>query len=94
MKKQIKLKDIVRLQYLYIEIFEQEDEDYPDYRIIRAKERIVDKILDSITKDQSEKNKIYDCITRGSWNTEDKTFKPICDDLRKLGYTIIKKEGK
>ena len=94
MKKQIQLNDIIKLQHLFIAIFEQEDEDDPDYRIIRAKERTVNKILDSITKEQSEKIEIFNCIIRGSWNTEDNAFKTICDDLRELGYIIIKKEGK
>ena len=34
----IELKDIKKLQHLYIDIFSEEDEDYPDRRVINNKE--------------------------------------------------------
>lgn len=45
----IKLKDIAKLQHFYIEIFTEEDEDYPDARAISNKERAAQRILDKIT---------------------------------------------
>lgn len=45
----IELKDIKKLQHLYIDIFSEEDEDYPDHRVINNKERAVQRILDRIT---------------------------------------------
>lgn len=87
--KEIKLRDIAKIQYLYVGIFEEEDSEYPDYRIIRNKERAVDRILNCITDDKEEQKRIYECIEHGSWNFEDRTFKPICDELRNLGYTIL-----
>ena len=35
------------------------------------------------------RNKIISAIGRGSWNSEDITYKPICDELRELGFEII-----
>lgn len=90
--KEIHLKDIAKIQRLYIEIFEEEDNVYPNYRIIRNKERAVDRILDKITTDKEEQKNIYDCIIQGSWYNTDGSYKPICNRLRDLGYQI--KKGK
>jgi GH35 family endo-1,4-beta-xylanase len=93
-KKEIDLKDIVKMQNLYIEIFYEEDEDCPDRRVIVQKEKAVQKILDKITNNKGEQLAIWGVIQRESWNTEDKTFKPICDKLRELGYAILQKDVK
>lgn len=92
--KQIELKDIVKMQNLYIDIFYEEDEDCPDRRVITEKEKAVQRILDKITDQKGEQLAIWGVIQRESWNTEDKTFKPICDKLRELGYVILQKEKK
>lgn len=92
MPKEIELKDIVKMQNLYIEIFYEEDEDCPDRRIITQKEKAVQKILDKITNNRGEQLGIWGAIQRESWNMQDKTFKPICDKVRELGYTVISKE--
>lgn len=85
----IDFKDIVKLQKLYIEIFEEED-GYPvDGRIIANKERAQQRILSKITEDTILQNKIISAIGRGSWNSNDYTFKPICDELRELDFEII-----
>lgn len=85
----IDFKDIVKLQRLYIEIFEEED-GYPvDYRVVRNKEKAQQRILEKITDDTIIQNKIISAIGRGSWNSNDYTFKPICDELRELGFEII-----
>ncbi len=87
----IKLKDIKKLQHLYIDIFTEEDEDYPDKRIISNKERAVQRILDKITDRRFNQIEIWKVIQLESWNATDNTFKPICDRLRELEYEIIKK---
>lgn len=87
--KEIHIKDIAKMQHLYIEIFTEEDEDCPDNRIIRKKEDAVQRILNKITNEKGEQLAIWSIIQRQSWNSEDNTFRPICNDLRKLGYTII-----
>lgn len=88
-KIKIKLKDIVKLQHLYIDIFSEEDEDYPDNRVINNKERTVQRILDRITDKKFNQIEIWKVIQIKSWDTTDNTFKPICDRLRNLGYEII-----
>lgn len=88
-KIKIELKDIKKLQHLYIDIFTEEDEDYPDKRIISNKERAVQRILDKITDKRFNQIEIWKVIQLESWNTTDNTYKPICDRLRELGYEII-----
>ena len=85
----IELKDIKKLQHLYIDIFSEEDEDYPDGRVINNKERAVQRILDRITDKKFNQIEIWKVIQIKSWDTTDNTFKPICDRLRELGYKII-----
>lgn len=90
-KIRIELKDIMKLQHLYIDIFSEEDENYPDKRIINNKERAVQRILDKITDKKFNQIEIWKVIQIKSWDTTDNTFKPICDRLRNLGYEIINK---
>ena len=85
----IDFKDIVKLQRLYIEIFEEEDGYPADYRVVRNKEKPQQRILDKITDDTILQNKIISAIGSGSWNSEDNTYKPICDELRSLGFEIL-----
>nr|DAL21484.1 MAG TPA_asm: hypothetical protein [Caudoviricetes sp.] len=86
-KIKIKLKDIVKLQHLYIDIFSEEDEDYPDNRVINNKERAVQRILDRITDKKFNQIEIWKVIQIKSWDTTDNTFKPICDRLRNRRYS-------
>lgn len=85
----VELKDIVKLQHLYIDIFSEEDEVYPDHRVINNKERAVQRILDRITYKKFNQIEIWKVIQLKSWEAKDNTFKPICDRLRELGYEII-----
>ncbi len=57
-KIEIALKDIIKLQHLYIDIFTEEDEDYPDGRSINKKEKAVQRILDRITDKRFNQIKI------------------------------------
>ena len=88
-KIQVKLKDIQKLQHLYIDIFSEEDEDYPDHRVINNKERAVQRILDRITDKRFNQIEIWKVIQVKSWDTTDNTYRPICNRLRELGYEII-----
>ena len=85
----IELKDIVKLQHLYIDIFTEEDEDYPDKRVISNKERAVQRILDKITDKRFNQIEIWKVIQLKSWDTTDNTYRQICNRLRELGYEII-----
>ena len=86
----MEFKDIVKLQKLYIEIYEEEDQYYPDGRIIRNKEKAVQRILDKITNDNYSQRQIWYIIQTKSWDQTDYSYKPICDELRKLNYIILK----
>ena len=86
--KKILFKTIVEIQALTVEKFNAEDEDYPDYRVIRAKERAIYNRLSKITDNKDMQEKILDIIEKCNWNTQDRTFKPICDKLRELGFEI------
>lgn len=88
-KKQIKLYHIMKIQSATIRLFEAEDDDCPDYRVVRANERAIEHWLDKITTNKEERRKILDIIEHENWNTEDSSFKPICDRLRRLGYEIL-----
>ena len=83
---------IAKIQHLYIEIFYEEDSDYPDYRVIRPKERIIDKLLNSLTDDKEKQKEIYDTIIHYTWDNSDMTYRPICNALREKGYKIINNE--
>jgi len=83
---------IAKIQHLYMGIFNEEDSDYPDYRVIRPKERNIEKMLDSFTKDREKKKEIYDTIIHYTWDNSDMTFRPICNALRDKGYKIINNE--
>lgn len=85
----IELKDIVKLQHLYIDIFTEEDEDYLDKRVISNKERAVQRILEKITDKRFNQIEIWKVIQLKSWDTTDNTYRPICNRLRELGYEII-----
>lgn len=87
MNKIIKMSEIVKITNLWMDIFYEEDSDYPDYRVIKPKEKAIDRILDTITADKEEQSKVYEIITDKNFFA--KTYKPICDDLRKLGYAIV-----
>lgn len=85
----IPLKLIKKIQNLSMKIFEYEDDDYPNYRGVRACERAIHHYLSKITDDKEKQIEIYDLIEKHNFNMKDITFKPICDDLRKKRYVII-----
>ena len=85
----IRLKDIAKIQRLEMEIFEEEDQDFPDNRVIRNKERAIFNTFNKITMDWDKRAEIRDCIYDNMWNTEDLSYKPICDGLRALGYEVV-----
>ncbi len=85
----IDFKDIVKLQRLYVEIFEEEDNYYPDKRIIVNKERAVQRILNKITNNTFKQREIWKVVQLKSWDNTDKSYKPICNRLRELEYEII-----
>lgn len=89
--KIIFLRDIAKLQHYYIEIFEEEDSDYVNYARTGQLYRRVNETINKITDIEDDRRKIYDIIGHGSWNNHNKTFKPICDEIRKLGYKVVER---
>lgn len=63
--KYIKLKDVLNIEKLAMEIFEEEDNDYVDRRKLVPKEKAINKILSNITNDIYTQNEIYRVLTKG-----------------------------
>lgn len=82
----IKLRDIVKLQYYYMSIFEAMDAEEGGYG---KQELEVQKILDKITSDKEMQKKIWGIIAQGSWDNNDRTFKNICNKIRELGFEVL-----
>lgn len=90
--KEIYMSQIKKIAILCLEVFEEQDNVYPDMRIVRNKERAIQNTLKKISKDEEEQRKIYNAIEKEIFNYEDCTYKPMCNNLRALGYTVV--EGK
>lgn len=85
----IKFSTIVKIQKATIRIFEEDSEPgYVDYRIVKSNERAIQHYLDTITSDKEVQSKILDIIESNNFNTKDITYKPICDELRELGFEV------
>lgn len=54
----IDLKDIIKIQHLEMEIFEEEDNDYVDYRIVKNKERAIYRRLAKTISSKEEQEKV------------------------------------
>lgn len=86
---EIYISQIKKIAILCLEVFEEQDNVYPDMRIVRNKERAIQNTLKTISKDEEEQRKIYDAIEKEIFNYEDCTYKPMCNNLRALGYTVV-----
>ena len=87
--RQIYAEYIVKIQAATMRLFDALDDNYPNWRAIRANERAIQKWLDKITDNADEQRQILDIVEHGNWNMEDTTFKPIFDELRALGYEVV-----
>ena len=87
--KEISMSQIKKIAVLALEVFEEQDNVYPDMRTVRNKERAIQNTLKTISKDEEEQRKIYDAIEKEIFNYEDCTYKPMCNNLRALGYTVV-----
>lgn len=85
---------LAEIHILTIEKFNAEDEDCPDYRIVRAKERAIYKCLGKITEDKNEQRRILDAIERANLDMENWTYNPVFANVNELGYKIIDKDGR
>jgi len=98
-KKIITVGQIAKCYRLYIEIFEEEDQDYPDGRIVNNKENAELKLLRKMVGDNEEMVKkardIVDHIrVPGGDDGDDGSYKPLCDDFRKLGFVVVDDDSK
>ncbi|MDK4483575.1 hypothetical protein MVQ26_07345 [Fusobacterium necrophorum] len=89
--KEIYMSQIKSIAILCLEVFEEQDNVYPDMRIVRNKERAIQNTLRKITEDREEQRKIYVAIDKEIFNYEDCTYKPMCNNLKKLGYTVVER---
>lgn len=87
--KKIYMSQIKKIAILCLEAFEEQDNNYPDMRIVRNKERAIRNTLKKITEDEEEQRKIYNAIDDEIFNYADCTYKPMCNNLRALGYTVV-----
>ncbi|MBR8723222.1 hypothetical protein IX325_001539 [Fusobacterium necrophorum subsp. funduliforme] len=87
--KEIYMSQIKKIAILCLEVFEEQDNVYPDMRTVRNKERAIKNVLNKITEDEEEQRKIYNAIDNEILNYEDCTYKPMCNNLRALGYTVV-----
>lgn len=84
MSKIISMYDLNKIKKSKLRIFEAEDEDIPNNRIIARNERILDKVLKKYNdKEQQE------LIENIRWQNDNCAI-----ELEKLGWTITKEKNK
>lgn len=81
--KAIHIYYINRIKSLLLDIFEEEDNDKVDYRVIRAKERAIDNVFKkaNITDEKLQ----HEFLTNVSWSCDD-----CVEKLERLGWTILR----
>lgn len=84
----IKLEYIVKIQRATMRIFEAQDQDYPDNRIVANNERAIQHYLNKITPNVDYQKEIVRTIEKHNFNAQDLTYKCICNELRDLGYVV------
>ena len=87
----IKMSQVSKILGKLIEVFEEEDQDYPNNSIVRSKERAINNVLNKITNDKVSQSKIVETIRHGMFG-DDRTYVSICNGLRELGYKIVEGE--
>lgn len=83
----IKLNDIVKIQKLEEQIFEEENKTISNNTTIQRCEGFIYKILRKITDDHDQLAQIYNCVLD---NMSSKNFEEsIKLDLNTLGYVVV-----
>lgn len=90
-KALIKLEYIVKIQRATMRVFEAQDRNNPDNRVVANNERAIQYWLNKITPNIEYQSEIHKVIERNNFNAEDLTYKCICDQLRALGYVVESK---
>lgn len=80
MSKEIRMITLNRIKDCLLRIFEAEDDDIPNLKIIRANNRALDHYLKDYSKEQQE-----ELLKLIRWTNDD-----CCAELEKHGWKIIK----
>ena len=82
--KTISMFKINKIKGCQLRIFEAEDDDYPDRRIVNANERAIDHYLEDYSEE--EKQELLKTIR---W-----TYDDCASELVKLGWTVTRSSEK
>lgn len=82
--KIISMYKINKIKGCQLRIFEAEDDDYPDRRIVNANERAIDHYLEDYSEE--EKQELLKTIR---W-----TYDDCASELVKLGWIVTRSDGK
>ena len=82
MNKEIKMVTINKIKCCLLKIFEAEDDDIPNHKIIGANNRAIDHYLKDYSKEQREE--LFKLIR---WTNDD-----CCTELEKAGWKVIRKK--
>ncbi len=80
MNKEIKMVTINKIKCCLLKIFEAEDDDIPNHKIIGANNRAIMHYLKDYSKEQQE-----ELLRLIKWANDN-----CCTDLEKNGWTILK----
>lgn len=80
MNKKIKMVTLNRIKLCLLRIYEAEDDDIPNHKIIGANNRAIDHYLKDYSKEQQE-----ELLRLIRWSNDD-----CCSELEKNGWTILK----
>ena len=82
--KEIDFQLLAQINVYQTRIWNEEGDDYPDYRKIRNYERAIDNRFAKMGADKQMQKDIEDTFCMLDW-----TYKEQCDRLRALGYVIV-----
>lgn len=82
MNKEEVLKNVIEIQKFAMEIYEEESDDYVDYRVVKNKERAIFRRLSKITPDEELQLKILNVIETSMWDSKDLTYRTTMKRLR------------
>lgn len=80
MNKEIKMVTLNRIKLCLLRIFEAEDDDYPDNRIVRANNKALDHYLKDYSKEQQE-----ELLRLIRWSNDN-----CYVELEKAGWKVIR----
>lgn len=80
MNKEIKMVTLNRIKCCLLKIFEAEDDDIPNHKIIGANNRAIDHYLKDYSKEQQEE--LFKLIR---WSNDN-----CCAELEKAGWKVLK----